>query len=326
MDINPEFQRLIPPPSGEELARLEASLLEEGCREPLIAWACGLDGANAVLVDGHNRLAICEKHEIGYRLSYRKFGDGNAAKLWIVNNQLARRNLGDFAKGELALRGKAIIADIAKENQRLKAQQEIGEEGLTNWSNLDNGTMNTRGKLAEIAGVGQGTIQRIEKILEKGTEDLIALARAGALSINAAYQIAQTKPEAQRGLIKGVRQGAAPPQIPRASGHLPEDDGNGRQKSYSEVNFEQMQLDFEIVILRFGTAQPVAADMATALLAVFRRQNQGTSVYFSVATAKEHQEKKAKFRAEFNGKNRTELCKKYDISKRTSFRWLLEFV
>ena len=36
--INPEFQYLIPPLSLDELGALEASIKQEGCRDPLVAW------------------------------------------------------------------------------------------------------------------------------------------------------------------------------------------------------------------------------------------------------------------------------------------------
>jgi hypothetical protein len=39
LTIDPEFQTLIPPLQEEELAQLEANLLEEGCREALVVWA-----------------------------------------------------------------------------------------------------------------------------------------------------------------------------------------------------------------------------------------------------------------------------------------------
>ncbi len=53
--VDARFQSLFPPLSPHELARLRQSLVEEGCREPLYVW----DECN-ILLDGHNRLEICE--------------------------------------------------------------------------------------------------------------------------------------------------------------------------------------------------------------------------------------------------------------------------
>ena len=40
IQIDSEFQALIPPLSAEERAQLEANLLADGCRDPLVVWPC----------------------------------------------------------------------------------------------------------------------------------------------------------------------------------------------------------------------------------------------------------------------------------------------
>ena len=39
LTLDQEFRALIQPLTAEELAQLEASLLAEGCRDPLVVWA-----------------------------------------------------------------------------------------------------------------------------------------------------------------------------------------------------------------------------------------------------------------------------------------------
>ena len=54
--IDPEFAEKIPPLSPEEIEQLEANILAEGVViNPLIVW-------NGVIVDGHNRYRILQKH------------------------------------------------------------------------------------------------------------------------------------------------------------------------------------------------------------------------------------------------------------------------
>src|SRR2546422_453400 len=48
-EIDPEFADLLPR-AAEEVARLEALLLAEGCRDPVITWK-----GHGLLVDGHTR-------------------------------------------------------------------------------------------------------------------------------------------------------------------------------------------------------------------------------------------------------------------------------
>jgi hypothetical protein len=55
IQVDPEFQALIPPLDAAERAGLEESLKREGCRDALVTWG-------GLLLDGHNRLAICRAH------------------------------------------------------------------------------------------------------------------------------------------------------------------------------------------------------------------------------------------------------------------------
>ena len=86
--IDKELQALIPTPSQEELETLEASLLREGCRDPLVIWK-----EQGFLLDGHNRYALCTKHNRPYETRAISLPDRDAAKQWMVANQLGRRNL-----------------------------------------------------------------------------------------------------------------------------------------------------------------------------------------------------------------------------------------
>jgi len=91
--IDAELAALLPPLSAEARAQLEQSLLAEGCREPLVIWRH--DGQD-ILLDGHNRYAICQSRGINCRvriLTTKEIPDRNAAVQWILRNQLGRRNL-----------------------------------------------------------------------------------------------------------------------------------------------------------------------------------------------------------------------------------------
>jgi len=86
--IDDDFKDLIPPLNDLEYETLEQSIIEEGCREPLIIWA----GEN-ILIDGYNRFKICLENKIEYKVVKREFDNENAAKNWMLMNQLGRRNL-----------------------------------------------------------------------------------------------------------------------------------------------------------------------------------------------------------------------------------------
>lgn len=108
LTIDPEFKDLIPPLTAEEYNTLEQSIMAEGCRDAIVLW-------NNVIVDGHNRYAICKKHGIPFNAVQKEFPSRNDAIIWIVKNQLARRNLPSYEQVRLRLRLKPIIAAMAKE-------------------------------------------------------------------------------------------------------------------------------------------------------------------------------------------------------------------
>jgi len=86
--VDAEFSALIPPLTPEELVQLEANITADGCREPLVVWK-----EQGVLLDGHNRLRLCRKHGLEYAVRKVSLPDKPAARLWIIRNQLGRRNL-----------------------------------------------------------------------------------------------------------------------------------------------------------------------------------------------------------------------------------------
>ena len=95
--IDPEFQNKIPPLTDKEYEQLEENILEAGeVREPIITW-------NGVIVDGHNRYKIVQKHpEIKWKTLEMKFADKWEAIEWMCKNQLGRRNLTEQQMAYLA--------------------------------------------------------------------------------------------------------------------------------------------------------------------------------------------------------------------------------
>ena len=105
--IDPEFVAIIPALSADERAQLEANLFADGCRDPLGDWDAD-DGP--ILLDGHNRYSICNAHDIPFTTISADVQDRAEARIWIIRNQLGRRNLSDFSRGRLALALKEGLA------------------------------------------------------------------------------------------------------------------------------------------------------------------------------------------------------------------------
>lgn len=106
LKIDPEFESQIPPLADDEYQLLEENIVADGIIiNPLIIW-------NGVIVDGHNRFHIAEKHPHIQYITYEKeFADRHAAIAWICRNQLGRRNL--TAEQKKYLIGKQYEAEKA---------------------------------------------------------------------------------------------------------------------------------------------------------------------------------------------------------------------
>ena len=112
--IDEEFAALIAPLSSEEYQQLEANLIAEGCRDALVVW-------RGLLLDGHNRLAICNRHGIPYDTAEIELPDRESAKLWIEENQIGRRNLSNDQQAALAYRIMQRRVSLSKKQRAAKA-------------------------------------------------------------------------------------------------------------------------------------------------------------------------------------------------------------
>ncbi len=96
IEIRPKFQGLIPKLAKHELAKLEASIINEGVREPLTVATFVSEKADAaprVLIDGHHRYEIAKKHGLPFGIRDVEFEDEDAAVVWAIDNQIGRRNV-----------------------------------------------------------------------------------------------------------------------------------------------------------------------------------------------------------------------------------------
>lgn len=118
--LDPEFQRLLIPLSADERRMLEESLQRDGCRDPLVAWR---EKRKLILIDGHNRYAICEEHGIAYNVKIIKVESREWVRVWIRKNQLGRRNLIDDARGMVAARLLKDLAKLSRDQQLTEARQ-----------------------------------------------------------------------------------------------------------------------------------------------------------------------------------------------------------
>ena len=151
--IHQEFKNLIPPLTPEEYDQLEQNILAQGCRDPITLW-------RGIIIDGHNRYEICTKHGLAFDTVKLRFPSRDAAKIWVLENQLGRRNLSDAMRIELAAR-------------KLKL---MGQDTYA------------RRNIARDAGVCERTVQRYMQIKAKGDPELVEKVMSGNMKIGTALR------------------------------------------------------------------------------------------------------------------------------------------
>ena len=223
--IDSEFAALIPPLTDDELKRLEQSIIAEGCRDALVLWG-------NILIDGHNRYKICMKHNIEFRTIQREFKDRDEVLLWIMQNQLSRRNLSDFQRVELVRKCEDAVKTQAKARQ--KATQFGGGDKFTTT------VEKSRDTLGKMAGVSGSTYEHAAVVLDKAPEPVIEATRRKELSINAAYGVTKLPKSQQAEIAERIAEGGNPRYVIADTKH--------KNKTRSNNSYQQIPTElFEAV-------------------------------------------------------------------------------
>jgi transposase-like protein len=204
--IDPEFQSLIPPLTAEERGLLEERLLADGCRDALVIWR--QDDGPPILLDGHNRHAICQAHDLRFDVvEARGIASRDDAKAWIIRTQLARRNLEPYQRASLVLALEPLIAAQAKAQQgrRTDLSQNFGKGGPP---------VHTDAELGKMVGLSDETIRKARLIEREADEPTKEALRQGQRSIHSVYQGLRRPRAASNG--KATAEASSPPTLPSA--------------------------------------------------------------------------------------------------------------
>lgn len=182
--INHDFVSCLSPLTDEEFAQLEENILSDGeIREPIIVW-------DRWVVDGHNRFKIATKHGLPYKTKEKEFPGKDAVIVWILMNQLGRRNL--TTERMRLFRGRLMQA-------RVKAGEKYAD---------------VRKELCDTFNVGKTTMSEAYAY----AEDVDAMAPAVReaiesgqvkVSVREAKELSELPPIAQEMVLGVIEQGAA---------------------------------------------------------------------------------------------------------------------
>ena len=221
--VQEDLKSYIDPLTPEEYEALERSILAEGCRDALVLWG-------DILVDGHNRFGICQKHNVQFRTvqnpNFRSIDD---VHLWMIDQHLGRRSVSDFQRGVLALRKKEIIAErkAAAKDAALRAEV-LGEASPIDGTPAAAAEppLKSREAVARAAKLTPGQVTMIEKIQKQAAPELVAAVRSGEISISTAAAVSSLPVDEQvaaasagkvelKQAAKRVREAERKPRAPR---------------------------------------------------------------------------------------------------------------
>lgn len=215
--VNEELKAYIDPLTPEEHAALERSLLAEGCRDALVLWG-------DILIDGHNRYGICQKHGLPFNtVQHPHFRSMEDVHLWMIDQHLGRRSVSDFQRGVLALRKREILAQRAASAgapAEAQAAPDTGAaatggdeavdapwDGPSDAAQAQTGAtaavpqaepLRSREAIARAARLSSSQVVMIEKIQKQAAPELVAAVRSGTVSISTAAVVATLPEEEQR--------------------------------------------------------------------------------------------------------------------------------
>ena len=168
--IDPEFHRLLVPPTEHAHASLTEQIKTFGCRDAIITW-------HGYIADGYARFDICNRLRIPFRTEEIDLPDREAVKAWIVQHHLARRHLTRYQECEAVIRvhyRRLLALAKARQNagKKLPVKSPEGE---------------VRKQLAVLAGVGETTMGYAITIYQGADKDQINRLYAQTTTIHHIY-------------------------------------------------------------------------------------------------------------------------------------------
>jgi protein gp37 len=221
LTIHPELQALIPPLTTEEQRNLEAQLVADGCRDALVVWE-----EKEILLDGHNRYRICQQHNLAFQTTTISLPTLDAAKAWMIRQQLARRNLTpeqiSYLRGKQYLQEKHTTGRPEKNGTTfvpLRTDEKLAEEHKVARQTIRNDAQYATAIDTVAQAIGpqarKTILARDTKVAKKDVPKLAKIAKASpqtAKHVIEQMQGAPTPKKASAIVAQAVKQLPEPPQ------------------------------------------------------------------------------------------------------------------
>jgi hypothetical protein len=183
--IDEEFRSLLPVLDQSIYESLEENLITNGCRDAIILW-------NGILIDGHNRYEICTKNDIPFNTVNKDFASREEALIWIISNQVSRRNLTQIQlshyRGLHYMANKKIVKNDGGKNQYSEVNRQNGGKAQ--------GYLTAR-DIAQQYRVSQRTVERDAKVAK-------ALGALGEISMSAQRKVLSGEIDIDKKVLEGL--------------------------------------------------------------------------------------------------------------------------
>ncbi|WP_028515172.1 hypothetical protein [Ruminococcus flavefaciens] len=156
LHTDPEIMRLSIPISQEQSKRLESSIIENGCLEPIVVW-------NGIILDGHKRYKMCSDEGINFDIREKKFKNLYEAAIWVCYQRIKQYDKFSiqycYLVGKLYSYLKVVTLEQRKESG-YHENHKNGEERKPAYEDY------TSFHLGNIIGLHRTTVQRYRRISE----------------------------------------------------------------------------------------------------------------------------------------------------------------
>lgn len=126
--INPEYEALLPKLSAEEYEALKSSIKDEGLFVPITV------NKEGIILDGHHRYKACMESGIDPEYEVKSFPDHDAEMAFVIQVNIARRQLSNEQKRELAL----VLRQNQWSQEEVASLLKVTQRTIGNWESIIN--------------------------------------------------------------------------------------------------------------------------------------------------------------------------------------------
>jgi DNA modification methylase len=178
---NPWGLEVGPPLSIEDAELLEASIARDGIQIPLIVWEKG-----KIVLSGTNRLRIAKARGMKtVPIIARKFAGEEAARIFAISDNLARRHMNTFQKTYLGHQYRELIK--VGQGKRTDLEPSLNSKKVDSWQ-----------AAAKKAGVSTHSLHAMKTIVDSGDKKLLQDGLEGKITLHAAVRLVRAhEPDAK---------------------------------------------------------------------------------------------------------------------------------